>query len=811
MSKSEKFYRFAVEAGRIGTWDLDLQTEECLISPKMAELMDFSPAQTTVPGARWRESIIPEDRTLMASALVASNENDEPFDLEFRIALKDGRERWLYSRGAVSRDASGKALRMYGASIDVTERKQADEKLRQSEERLRRAIKIETVGVIFFKTDGSITNANDAFLRMSGYSREALVEGVLRWNEMTPPEWMPHSLKAIEEFESTGRTIPYEKEYLRKDGSRWWGLFAASRLDDEEGVEFIIDITESKRAEEELVYQAHLLENIQDAVMATDEQFTLTAWNKGAEDMFGWRADEVLGRKAHEVVPLGYSDEQLAQVQRGICELGQRRSDEVRYHKDGTPIYAEALTIALRGEQGEITGYLSIMRDLTERKESERLRRSEARLRYQAFHDLLTGLPNRHLFLEHLEQALRRTERTRGRKVAVLFMDLDNFKVINDSLGHQVGDVLLTTVAERLRGCLRLDNTLARFGGDEFTVLLDEVANPNEAERVAERILETFRSPFVLNGREVVVTASIGIALGTASTNNPEELLRDADTAMYRAKGQEPLKYAFFDRSMYESALTRLNVENDLWRALESGEFVVHYQPIVNLYTGEVWGVEALVRWQHPERGLLYPDEFVPLAEETGLIVPIGNRVMEDACKLAKEVQRSRSRTRPFVVGVNYSARQLEHPDSARTVEELLRRIGLQAGLLQLDITETSYIRTAAAHRSNLDHLKGLGVGISIDDFGMGYSSLSYLKRLPADTLKVDKSFVAGLGEDLQDTAIVQMVIDLAHTCGMEVVAEGVENKKQAELLREMGCDMAQGHYFVKPMPSEATSALLAR
>jgi diguanylate cyclase (GGDEF)-like protein/PAS domain S-box-containing protein len=689
MSESQKFHRLAVEAGRIGTWDLDLQTDECLISPEMAQLMDFSSEQTIVPGAQWRKSIVPEDRALMASALAAANENDVPFDLEFRIALKDGSQRWLYSRGAVSRDASGKALHMYGASIDVTE---------------------------------------------------------------------------------------------------------------------------SKRREEQLGYQAHLLENIQDAVMATDEHFTLRAWNKGAEQMFGWRADEVLGRKVHEVVRSAYSEEQLDQILRELSESGQQHTDAVKYHKDGSPIYAEELTIALRGEQGEISGYLSIMRDLTERKESERLRRSEARLRYQAFHDLLTGLANRHLFLEHLEQALRRTGRTRGRKVAVLFMDLDNFKVINDSLGHQVGDVLLTAVSERLQGCLRPQDTLARFGGDEFTVLLEEVANPNEAVRVAERILETFRSPFVLDGREVVVTVSIGIALGTASTKNSEELLRDADTAMYRAKAQGTLKYEFFDRGMYERTLVRRNVENDLWRALENDEFEVHYQPIVNLGTDEVWGVEALVRWQHPEKGLLHPSQFVPLAERNGLIVPLGKLAMEDACKLAKELQRSRPRLRPLVAGVNYSARQLEHPDSTHAVEELLRRTGLQAGLLHLDITETAYISAAVGHESNLDNLKGLGVGISIDDFGMGYSSLSYLKRLPADTLKVDKSFVAGLGEDVRDTAIVQMVIDLAHTFGMEAVAEGVERKKQAEQLKEMGCDMAQGYYFARPLPPEELSEfLLAR
>jgi EAL domain-containing protein (putative c-di-GMP-specific phosphodiesterase class I) len=286
-------------------------------------------------------------------------------------------------------------------------------------------------------------------------------------------------------------------------------------------------------------------------------------------------------------------------------------------------------------------------------------------------------------------------------------------------------------------------------------------------------------------------------------------MLRDADTAMYGAKRQGTLKYAFFDRSMYERTLARLNGADDLWRALENDEFVVHYQPIVNLGTGEAWGMEALVRWQHPEKGLLHPSQFVPFAEENGLIVPIGELAMEDACKLAKELQRSRPRPRQLVAGVNYSARQLEHPDSTHAVEGLLRRTGLQAGLLQLDITETACISATATHESNLDNLKGLGVRISIDDFGTGYSSLSYLKRLPADTLKVDKSFVAGLGEDVQDTAIVQMVIDLAHTFGMEIVAEGVENKKQAEQLKEMGCDMAQGYYFARPLPPEELSEFL--
>src|SRR5829696_3495673 len=304
LRKSEQFYRFAVEAGRIGTWDLDLRTEECLVSPEMAQLMGYSSDQTTVPGPQWRESVIPEDRSSMASALAATIEDDAPFDLEFRIALKDGKVRWLYSRGDATRDPSGEALRVHGATIDVTERKRTQERLRTSEGRLRRAIEIETVGVIFFKTDGSITNANDAFLRMSGYSREDLAEGLVRWDEMTPPEWMPHSLKAIKEFESTGRTIPYEKEFVRKDGSRWWALFAARRLDEEEGVEFVIDITQSKRAEEELRKSGeritNILESITDAFVAVDRKWRFTYINERALTILQRTREELLGKNMWE-------------------------------------------------------------------------------------------------------------------------------------------------------------------------------------------------------------------------------------------------------------------------------------------------------------------------------------------------------------------------------------------------------------------------------------------------------------------------------------------------------------------------------
>jgi PAS domain S-box-containing protein len=382
MSESEKFHRLAVEAGRIGTWELDLQTEECLISPKMAELMDFSSAQTAVPGTHWQESIVSEDRTLMSSALAASIASDAPFDLEFRIGLKDGTQRWLYSRGAVSRDASGKAVRMYGASIDVTERKQADEKLRESEERLRRAIEIETVGVIFFKTDGSITNANDAFLRMSGYSREDLAEGLVRWDEMTPPEWMPHSLKAIKEFESTGRTIPYEKEFVRKDGSRWWALFAATRLDEEEGVEFIIDITQSKRAEEELRKSGeritNILESITDAFVAVDRQWRFTYINERALTTLQRTREELLGKNMWEEFPEAVGLPAYREYHRAMTSGNSVHFEEFNPWLD---IWVEINAYPSEG------GLAIYFRDITERKRAEeerdRLRAREIEARTQ--------------------------------------------------------------------------------------------------------------------------------------------------------------------------------------------------------------------------------------------------------------------------------------------------------------------------------------------------------------------------------------------------------------------------------------------
>ena len=429
--------------------------------------------------------------------------------------------------------------------------------------------------------------------------------------------------------------------------------------------------------------------------------------------------------------------------------------------------------------------------------------------RHRAFHDSLTGLPNRALLLDRLQQALNRSSRDLVPR-AVLFIDLDRFKVINDSLGHKAGDELLKTVTGRLRASLRPGDTAARFGGDEFVVLLDGVADVGRAVRVGERITEALEAPIELAGRQVFVRASVGIALAEDSESRPEILLRNADVAMYEAKKEGNGRIKVFNPSMFAQALHRLELENGLRRAIDHEELRLYYQPKVRLDTGSITGVEALVRWEHPERGLILPEEFIPLAEETGVIVPLGWWVLREACRRAREWEEQYPAALPLGMSVNLSVKQFQEPDLIRKLAGILREIGLEPGRLHLEITESVVMDDTEYAAGLLRGLKGLGVKLAVDDFGTGYSSLALLRRFRLDDLKIDKEFVDGLGQNDQDAAIVRLVIDLAHSLGMQVVAEGVENVGQLARLREMGCDQAQGYYFWESLPGEETAALLA-
>ena len=564
--------------------------------------------------------------------------------------------------------------------------------------------------------------------------------------------------------------------------------------------------------------------------------------NRSFELMTGYSAEEVLGSNCRFLQ--GHDGDQPA-LDEVRAALREERDCFVllrNYRKDGTPFWNEFRLSPVHDERGRLVNFVGVQNDVTERKHAEEdLRRAhdeledrvrqrtarltetnaqlqreiaerrelEEQLTHQAFHDPLTGLPNRALFFDRLELALERARR-RDVEVAVLFMDLDDFKVINDSLGHEVGDQVLLAVVERLENCMLAEETLARFGGDEFTVLLEDVSGPSDAARVAERIGGALRAPFVLGGRERFVTTSVGISFGGRGGERPGDLLRNADLAMYQAKARGRNRHAVFEPVMGKRALQRLELEGALRRALERKEFRLHYQPKVSLESGEIVAMEALIRWEHPAQGLVFPAQFVPVAEEIDLIAPIGRWVLEEACRQARRWHARFSGMPPLKVCVNLSAKQFQHCALLEDIGAALRETGLDPSALDLEITESVVMEDAPATIATLRDLKGLGVNLAIDDFGMGYSSLSYLKRFPVDFLKVDRSLIQGIGEGPKDEAILSALVTLAHSMGTRTIAEGVETKEQLARLREAGYDFGQGYYFARPLPSQAAGALLA-
>lgn len=454
--------------------------------------------------------------------------------------------------------------------------------------------------------------------------------------------------------------------------------------------------------------------------------------------------------------------------------------------------------------EGRVAEVLVTFDDVTARKTAEH------ELAVQTFRDRLTSLPNKALFMERLAQALLRTER---RKVSagVLFLDLDRFKVVNDSLGHEAGDQLLVQVARRLKGALRPEDTVARLSGDEFVVLLEDLPSVADALRVAERVGIAMETPFEVVGQEVYVSCSTGLAMSADAEATPSDLVRDAEVAMYRAKAKGERTIEVFDPSMNAQALARFQMESELRHALERDEFLLHYQPLISLAEGTIEGWEALVRWQHPERGMVPPLQFIGVAEETGLIVPLGKWVLEEAMRQGEAWQQRYPIHPPRLMNVNISARQFQQRNLVGTVTDALDLTRFQAHCLKLEITESVMMRDPQASLEAMKVFRGLNIHLVIDDFGTGYSSLSYLKRFPVDTLKVDKSFVDGLGKDAESTAIVGAVISLAKSLGMRVTAEGIETAEQLAQLRTLGCDQGQGYFFSKPLPPDQAEALLAK
>ena len=579
------------------------------------------------------------------------------------------------------------------------------------------------------------------------------------------------------------------------------------------------EVSERQRAEQNARNSerrlADIINFLPDPTIVIDKAGKVIAWNRALEEMTGVPASEMLGNGEYEYSVPFYGERRPALVDAVLdpSVLDEKKYDMVA--RDGDALLCEVFIPNLKGgmflwakatplydAEGNKIGAIQTIRDITDKK------LYQENLDRLAHHDFLTSLPNRLLFSDRLSREIAQAERN-NKSLAVMFLDIDGLKVINDSLGHGAGDQLLKSVAERLVGSIRKSDTVARMGGDEFTVLLTDLQSERYVAAKARKLLDVLAQPFAIDGRELFVTASIGVSVFPADGSDVETLVKNADAAMYRAKEQGRNNHQFYTAAVHAAALERMNLEHGLRRALDRGELRLHFQPRVDIATGDVTAVEALVRWEHPDCGLIFPSQFIPLAEETGLIIPLSAWVLKTSCEQCK--QWHQAGLKPVRVSVNVSATELQRSDLVGTVTQVLQETRLAPSSLELEITESTAMHSPEQAIDVLTDLKRMGVRLSIDDFGTGYSSLSYLKKLPIDAVKIDRSFVRDITENPDDAAIAGAVVAMAHSLKLKVVAEGVETLEQLDYLRHLHCDEAQGYFVAYPVPAEDFSQVLSR
>jgi diguanylate cyclase (GGDEF)-like protein/PAS domain S-box-containing protein len=806
LRRSEERFRTLVQHSTDAVIVVDADTTITYASPAVANL--FGRPADHFLGTTGADFVHPGDVDRVATLQTVLEGPGRTASIELRV--RDDRDHWRWAEITATNLLDDEYVEGVVIHVrDVTERRTAENALRQSERLFRSVAQSSPTGIYRQDAEHRCVYVNERWQEITGLtSEEALGHG---WRRIVHPDdraWL-----GVDEDQRDAADLPLQAEFrvVRPNGETRWVAIRTAPIVSEDGeitgnvgtLEDITDRIEAQRDNQRLI---DIFEATNDLVGISDPKGRILYLNQAARRFFAMPAHggldgvnlvhklpaSVVERLDTEIVPMLDADGMWS------GELSLVRADDQL-----VPVLAQLLVH--RDGQGRMEFFSAVMHDISERKQFE------SALAHQATHDPLTGLPNRTLLLDRLGVAVDRAIRLGGR-IAVLFLDLDHFKVVNDSLGHALGDHLLVAISERLKVALRPGDTIARFGGDEFVVLCEDLHGRPDAVHIADRVSEAVSGPFMIDDAEVFVGMSIGIAFPDHLDPDldPATLIRDADAAMYRAKERGRGRWEIFDNAMRASAVDRLDIENALRRALERRELRVFYQPVIDLTDGEITGVEALLRWEHAERGLLLPGDFIAVAEETGLIVPVGTWVLEQACRQLTRWHHAVPDLAPLRLAVNLSGRQLGHPNLVDDLGAVLAETGVDPSRIELEITESVLMDDVEMSSETLVRLKALGVQLAVDDFGTGYSSLSYLRRFPVDLLKVDRSFVGGLGSDPSDSAIAAAVITLAGTLGLQAVAEGVETAEQLAELRRLGCDRAQGFLLARPAPGDAVAELLA-
>lgn len=779
-----------------------------MVSPAVEKVLGLTPDECIEDPSAWQRYLHEDDRERVGRELREAMREQREFSIEFRVWHKDGVTlRWVLSRGSWRRDGIGRIKELIGTTTDITELKSAQQRLSESENRFRMITTSAKDGIVMMDAEGCISLWNPAAEAMFGHPAADAV-GRVAYRLLAPARHQRDYQQILKEFladdqgRDGGRTLTLTA--LRRDGTDFPVEVSLSAMHMEGewyAVAMIRDITERKSMEGRLRQASMVFEHTRDGVIITDLKGCILAVNRAFTEITGFTEPEALGRNP-SLLQSGRQSREFYQTMWGAVRKTGAWQGEIWNRRKSGEIYPEWLTIsAACDSEGNPKHYVGVFTDIT------RIKRSEEELERLAHYDSLTDLPNRRLILSRLEHSLEHAGR-HGHRVAALYLDIDNFKQINDSLGHQMGDELLVAVARRLQGRLRKEDTYGRLGGDEFFVLLESIPDADEAAVVARDLLALFGDPFLLsNDQSVLVTASIGISIFPEDNATPTDLMRNADVAMYRAKDGGRNQFCFYTSDMNAGAVEKMKLEAELRGALERDELLLYYQPQIETWTGKVVGAEALLRWQRRGHGLVPPDQFIPLAEKTGVILPIGKWVIDSACRQIRDWLDQG--LEPVRVAVNVSAKQFKAGDLDKVLDQAMKKYGVAPRHLDVELTESMLMENPDQVVEMLKRLKLIGVKLSLDDFGTGYSSLAYLSRFPLDALKIDKSFIRDIIVETEATVLADSIIALAQRMKLQVVAEGVETAEQLQFLRERDCDEVQGYYFSKPLPAAAFADIL--